>query len=173
MTKVNRLTILFLFIFAFVVSMFFVVPNDVTASAEINFIDVVEIRNGENGYLYGNGSEFKEADSLQEIFDDVVDRGLVTNARIRFNNVYATDKIVLDYERKVVIESGIVTYDGEVEDNFITIKSGALEVFGAEINSDSACVIRVENGAEFTLSSGTLSIDGAVSGKIQSIAFRY
>jgi len=168
MTKVNRLTILFLFIFAFVVSMFFVVPNDVTASAEINFIDVVEIRNGENGYLYGNGSEFKEADSLQEIFDDVVDRGLVTNARIRFNNVYATDKIVLDYERKVVIESGIVTYDGEVEDNFITIKSGALEVFGAEINSDSACVIRVENGAEFTLSSGTLSIDGAVSGKIQS-----
>ncbi len=168
MTKVNRLIFLFLFIFAFVVGMLFVVPNDVTASAEINFVDAVEIRNGENGYLYGNGGEFKEADSLQEIFDDVVERELVTNARIRFNNVSTTDKLVLDYERKVVIESGIVIYDGVVEDNFITVKSGSLEVSGAEINSDSACVIRVENGAKFTLSSGTLSIDGAVSGKIQS-----
>ena len=167
MAKVNRLTILFLLVFVVALGALFVTPSSVSAKAEINYVSTVEIRNGTNGYLYGNNDEYKEDDSLQDVFDEIV-ANATSVVKVSFVNVTTTEALEFDYERKIVLESGVVNYNGTINDTFITVKGGWLEMQGAQIYADVACTLKIESSAKLTMSSGSLTTSGAIIGKMQS-----
>lgn len=168
MTKSNKLFLIFILAFALIVGISFATPQTTTALASINYAGEITISNGENGYLYGNGETFNEAETLQEAFD-AIDGAISQNGimKIRFSNLTASDSIVLNYSHGVVI-GGNARFNGSVNDTFITVSGGSLDFLGAELTSPLSCIVKVSEGATLTMTSGTLAVDGAVTGLMQS-----
>ncbi len=168
MTKSNRLILIFILAFALIVGLSFATPQTTRAFAVVDYSGEITITNSENGYLYGNGETFVEKATLQEVFDEI-DGDLAPNGimRIRFSSLETSDSVLLNYSHKVII-GGSARFIGSIDDTFITLSGGALELLGAELSSPTSCVIKVGAGATLTITSGTIAVDGAVSGIMQS-----
>lgn len=162
--SVLRLIIL-LALITLMVGALFAMQNDLIAFASINYVSEITISNdGENGYLYGNGGTFNKADTLQQVFDDLLSQEIASNAIVNFDNVVTSDKVVLSGKRKVVI-GGEANYSGTSADTFITINDGDLAIIGAHLSSATSNLVRVNEGAEMSMESGSLTIDGALDNK--------
>lgn len=172
MKKGIKINLIMLFTFALIASLLCLAPltSGIVAKAEVVYTDEVVIENYGDGYRYGNNGSYVEAESIQAIFDDVVGKGLPINAIIRFNNVTTNEELSLSYARKVVLK-GSVTYTGAINDVFITLLRGEMEFLGIDLTSSFSCLLAVKEGASATLSSGTLEVDGAVSGLMQSTIY--
>ncbi len=168
MTKSNRLILIFILAFALIVGVSFATPQMTTALADIDYSGEITITNSEGGFLYGNGETFVEKETLQEVFD-AIDSDLGPNGimRIRFSNLETSDPIMLNYTHKVVI-GGRARFIGSIDDTFITLIGGELVFLGAELSSPMSCVVKVGVGTTLTITSGTIAVDGAVSGAMQS-----
>ena len=168
MTKSNRLILIFILTFALIVGLSFATPQTTRALAAIDYSGEITISNSENGYLYGNGETFVEKATLQEVFD-AIDGDLSPNGimRIRFSSLETSDSVLLNYSHKVVI-GGSARFIGTIDDTFITLSEGTLDVLGAELSSPTSCIIKVGTGTTLTILSGNLTVDGAVSGIMQS-----
>ena len=160
MTKSARIRlILILAIVTLVIGVLFATQSSLVAYA-VNYAEEISVSNDVNGgYIYGNGGQTKTANTLQEVFDDILLQDITSNAIVRFNNVDTTDKIVLNCSRRVVI-LGSVDYTGSSMDTFITVDSGSLTLIGAFLSSSTSNLIRVNADAELNLQSGTVSVDG-------------
>lgn len=172
MKKGIKINLIMLFTFALIASLLCLAPltSGIVAKAEVIYTDEVVIENYGDGYRYGNNGSYVEAESIQAIFDDVVGKNLPINAIIRFNNVTTNEELFLSYARKIVLK-GSVTYTGTINDVFITLLTGEIEFLGIDLASSLSCLLAVKEGASATLSSGTLEVDGAVSGLMQSTIY--
>ena len=151
--------ILILAIVTLVIGALFATQSSITAYA-VNYAEEIEISNDSNGgYTYGNAGQIKTVDTLQEVFDDILSQNVASNAIVRFNDVITGDKVKLNGERRVVI-LGTAKYTGTSKDTFITVDGGYLTLVGAFLSSDTSNVVRVNDGAELKLQSGTISIEG-------------
>ncbi|MBR2480117.1 MAG: hypothetical protein IKB56_02305, partial [Clostridia bacterium] len=133
MTKSNRLILIFILAFALIVGLSFATPQTTRAFAVVDYSGEITITNSENGYLYGNGETFVEKGTLQEVFDEI-DGDLAPNGimRIRFSSLETSDSVLLNYSHKVII-GGSARFIGSIDDTFITLSGGALELLGAEL----------------------------------------
>lgn len=173
--KYNILIMAFSIIFVMLCALALLPTDRRTANAEINYNAEITVSNlSGGGYEYGNNSSTAQADTLQEIFDAVAGNTSTSiNAVINFNNVTTSDKVILEYSKKTVIK-GKVIFDGEVEDSFLTVKSGVFEIYGALITSYKSNIVKVMEGAEFILSTGgILEITGEASGMILAAIYNY
>ena len=160
----DKLTTILILIFALMIGALLATPSNVSAKAEMNYVGTIAIRNSEDGYLYGNNDTFRKADTLQAVFDDVVSN--TTNvAKFSFENVTTSETLVFNYERKIVLESGALSHVGKNGQTLIELVTGVLEIAGAQISTDNANVIKVCEGAEFTLSSGLIAINERLMAK--------
>ncbi len=171
MNKGLRLNLILL-AFVVVVCLFFLVPQvgEITANAEIEYTQEIIIEKDGEGYRYGNNGSFAVANSIQEIIDEVVGRDLPISAIITFNNVTTNEEIELSYSRKIVLR-GSVVHTGTINDVFITLLSGELEFLGVDFTSSLSSLLEVKEGARATLTSGTMELNGAISGLIQSTVY--
>lgn len=161
MSKSTNLRLIFILVVcALIIGVSFVLQPKGVAYA-MDYESTIDVSNDQNGYKYGNGSDFKTATTLQELFDDVAKADTTANIIINFKNVTTTDKVELDYDRRVVIQ-GTAHFSSGTGDSFLTLKSGDMTILGAFLSSTSSNVIRVGVGANLDFESGTLSIVGPV-----------
>ncbi|MBO5776028.1 MAG: hypothetical protein J6R35_01500 [Clostridia bacterium] len=166
MTKNAKILIIMLLVLtAFISVALFDAPKE--SAYAINLYDQIEVNKTADGYSYGNGESYRTANTLQKVFDDVLNEDVTVNAIFNFGDFTTADTIVINATRKVVI-SGTVRFDGATNQTFITVQGGVLQLTGAIINSNRGKLIEVKSGAEFIMESGNIGISGEVSGLIQS-----